>query len=327
MAEEKAPRYKTLADEKAHHYKVFNESRIFTKSLIPTPKQINDYHRAAQEGSADAQNSLGICYKYGRGVKKDLVKAVELFKLAANQGHVEAQNDIGDIYIMQRKESKNEDVRKKLLEDAIPLFKFAAEQGSADARVSLGSCYLYGMGMDRDFEKGIGLIRQAFDQGNGSAQAFLAMSYTSGKNGFGKNLALAIHCYELAVKQGNATAQYILGVHFEKGDGVEKDPVLAIGYYKLGAMQGNDHAKRAFKDFTKMDYDDYSRKEAKNCADRAASMRAELARLPNYSVPAAKVFSMFGNSDLSNIIIEYAISEEDAELAPSSQNGGRCVIS
>ena len=45
------------------------------------------YEKAASQGYADAQYSLGNMYKYGRGVEKDSKKAKKLFKEACDGGH------------------------------------------------------------------------------------------------------------------------------------------------------------------------------------------------------------------------------------------------
>lgn len=45
------------------------------------------YQKTADAGHTDAQYSLGIMYKYGRGVSKDLQKAREWYSKAAAQRH------------------------------------------------------------------------------------------------------------------------------------------------------------------------------------------------------------------------------------------------
>ena len=45
------------------------------------------FTQAAEAGHVEAQHSLGLCYKYGYGVKKDLQKAREWLQKAATQGH------------------------------------------------------------------------------------------------------------------------------------------------------------------------------------------------------------------------------------------------
>lgn len=45
----------------------------------------------AVKGDPDYQYSLGMCYKYGYGVKADYNKALYWFKKAADQGHKQAE--------------------------------------------------------------------------------------------------------------------------------------------------------------------------------------------------------------------------------------------
>ena len=52
---------------------------------------LNELLEQAEQGNAEAQYKLGICYFLGRGVEKDPAKAVRWFKKAAEQGHANAQ--------------------------------------------------------------------------------------------------------------------------------------------------------------------------------------------------------------------------------------------
>ncbi|MCM8535249.1 MAG: hypothetical protein NE334_04880 [Lentisphaeraceae bacterium] len=45
----------------------------------------------ARKGNKDSQYSLGLCYKYGIGVKPDNETAAFWFEKAANQGHLQAK--------------------------------------------------------------------------------------------------------------------------------------------------------------------------------------------------------------------------------------------
>ena len=49
------------------------------------------YRRAAEQGYADAQYSLGLMYGVGEGVPKDEVQAYVWMNLAAAQGHESAR--------------------------------------------------------------------------------------------------------------------------------------------------------------------------------------------------------------------------------------------
>ncbi|KAF0220515.1 MAG: Sel1 domain-containing [Geobacteraceae bacterium] len=52
----------------------------------------------AEQGSAVAQQELGVMYRKGEGVRQDYAKAAKWFRRAADQGLAEAQNNLGGLY-------------------------------------------------------------------------------------------------------------------------------------------------------------------------------------------------------------------------------------
>jgi uncharacterized protein len=54
-----------------------------------------------------------------------------------------------------------------------------------------------------------------------------------------QDYAEAVKWYRLAAEQGNANAQYNLGVMYDNGDGVVQDYAEAVKWYRLAAEQGN----------------------------------------------------------------------------------------
>jgi TPR repeat protein len=54
--------------------------------------------KAAEQGFALAQNTLGARYQTGKGVAQDHAEAVKWFRKAAEQGNADAQNNLGAIY-------------------------------------------------------------------------------------------------------------------------------------------------------------------------------------------------------------------------------------
>jgi TonB family protein len=56
----------------------------------------------AEQGSARAQNNLGVLYENGKGVPQNVVEAVKWYRLAAEQGYAGAQNNLGLIYAIGR---------------------------------------------------------------------------------------------------------------------------------------------------------------------------------------------------------------------------------
>jgi len=56
------------------------------------------FRKAAEQGHAEAQNNLGVCYYRGEGVPQDDKEAVYWWRKAAEQGFAAAQNHLGWIY-------------------------------------------------------------------------------------------------------------------------------------------------------------------------------------------------------------------------------------
>ena len=55
------------------------------------------YRKAAEQGFAEAQHSLGAMYANGLGVKQDFVKALKWWQSAAEQGHVDASKALDEM--------------------------------------------------------------------------------------------------------------------------------------------------------------------------------------------------------------------------------------
>ena len=56
------------------------------------------YHKAAEQGHAAAQNSLGWMYQKGKGVPQDHAEAVKRYRKSAEQGDEAAQYNLGRTY-------------------------------------------------------------------------------------------------------------------------------------------------------------------------------------------------------------------------------------
>ena len=67
--------------------------------------------------------------------------------------------------------------------------------------------------------------------------------YSNGR-GVLKDDAEAVRWYRLAAEQGNAIAQFNLGVTYANGQGVLKDSVLAHMWYNIASANGNEAARK-----------------------------------------------------------------------------------
>ena len=114
---------------------------------------ISNLTKAAEQGHAEAQYSLGVAYSKGIGVAKDYEQAVYWFLKAAEQGFASAQYNLGFVHAEGRGVAKD-------YKQAVYWYLKAAEQGDADAQHNLALMYNKGEGVPRD-DKRASLARQA----------------------------------------------------------------------------------------------------------------------------------------------------------------------
>ncbi len=69
---------------------------------ITVHETVQQHRRAAAQGDVDAQNSLGLLYYTGKGVRRDHSEAKRWFQQAADQGHADAQNNIGMMHTHEK---------------------------------------------------------------------------------------------------------------------------------------------------------------------------------------------------------------------------------
>lgn len=62
------------------------------------PFALNIFTKLAEQGDADGQFALGVMYRHGEGVSKDMAQAVTWYRKAAEQGHASAQFNLGVMY-------------------------------------------------------------------------------------------------------------------------------------------------------------------------------------------------------------------------------------
>ena len=121
------------------------------------------YRKAADQGLAQAQNNLGLCYYNGEGVPKDFKQAVYWWKKAADQGYAIAQFNLGNRYAYG--EGVPNDFKQ-----AVYWYRKAADQGLAEAQFNLGFCYENGVGVAKNLVEALKWYRKAADQGKAKAK-------------------------------------------------------------------------------------------------------------------------------------------------------------
>jgi len=87
-------------------------------------------------------------------------------------------------------------------------------------------------------------LRPLAEQGDALAQYNLGVMCANGR-GVPQDDAEALKWYRLAANQGNAMAQYNLGIMYMKATSVAQDFVQAFVWFSLAAGQGDGDASKA----------------------------------------------------------------------------------
>ena len=190
---------------------------------VDKPQAVEWFRKAAAQGHAKAQVSLGMFYEMEDAIVSEkeaeecFEKAVPGLRREAEQGDAEAQRLLGS-YLMG--EAKNEgDLR-----EAIQWIRKAAEQGDAESQFMLGSIYasegIPGVKKDEAeadkwFRKAIGPIRAAAEEGEPDAQYLLGTACLKGIGGEKKDTGKAKEWFLKAAKQGDVRSQVLLQYHPE----------------------------------------------------------------------------------------------------------------
>jgi hypothetical protein len=149
---------------------------------------IDELKQRAQDGDADAMNTIGSRYWIGEGVKQDYAEAMHWLRLAADNGNDEAMNGIAIMY-----ESGNLGVTRNY-EKAMYWRRLAAEKGNNGAMFGLGNMYVEGLGVKQDYGQAMKWFRKAADAGNDLACEMLGYGYEHGY-GVKTNLPIAAYWY------------------------------------------------------------------------------------------------------------------------------------
>lgn len=155
-----------ITKPKQFHYDATTDA-LFEKGLAAYDRKnyaaaLPHIQQAADRGHARAQSLLGIMYRAGRGVGKDLRKAAYWFEKAAAQEHRAAAFHLGNMYDV----GDGVAVDKAL---AVKYYDISARQGYHEAQFELAFNHEFGQGTPRNRKMAIFWLTQAQRQGDGLA--------------------------------------------------------------------------------------------------------------------------------------------------------------
>jgi len=159
-------------------------------------------------------------YRYGYGVEKTDVKALEYFQIAADKGHATSQYEVGRHYRYGWGVEKD-------INRAVKFYTLAADNGNTDAIYYLADMYYKGNDIPQDYEKALYYFEKGASLNDGACLNSLAIIYGVGK-AVEKNIEKSIDLFHKAVEAGNKYAMYNLGCRYFSGNVIERDIDEAI---------------------------------------------------------------------------------------------------
>ena len=124
------------------------------------------FHKAADEGDAQAQLNLGFVYMNGHGVAQSDKEAARWWLKSAEQGNSMAQNNVGLMFSSGRGVPKD-------ISEAVKWYRMGSAKGLGEAQFNLAKCLHKGDGTDRNIEEAEEWCRKAAEQGNNKARSYL----------------------------------------------------------------------------------------------------------------------------------------------------------
>lgn len=203
-------------------------------------------HEEAKEREREIRDAVTVVYEralalYRAGSDENAYKQ---FTMAADMGHAAACCYLGILYEEGRGCKRDSHL-------AVHYYRLAAEQGNVEAIYRLGIAYAEGMGVGRDFKAAESFFGITAKQNYKESAAYLARIKRTRSKKMGKKaysiatvlyrrgeVAEAIRFRSIAAKLGCARAMYVLGCHFEFGDGVPMDRERAAAWYRQAASAG-----------------------------------------------------------------------------------------
>lgn len=204
------------------------------------------FRKASEQGCKEATYYLSMCYENGYGgLKKNKTEAFEYKKKAAEQGHTESQ-----LFVVKHYLSEYGGLNRS---NATSYLQMLVAKGVLEAEYYMGTFYYEGVGVAKDNEKGLQMLRNAAEKGYDESWYYLSRIYYEGI-GMPKNKEEAAKCYRVLADKGDSRAQCLLGKMYEKGDGIPQDKGEAAKWYAKAIAGGNRYAQERMDSWSMRKY-------------------------------------------------------------------------
>jgi len=235
-----------------YYHSGWGVSEDITESKKWFLKAAEQYHKAAEQGNAEAQLMFALPFEsfgtsefpgsyFDHGImdKADMTKASKWLQKAAEQGNVSAQFLLGSLYYIEGMRNKAQDKA-----EGMKWLRKAAEEDPC-VQMLISDVYKIGLfDVSSDVSESVKWLRRAADKGFAQAQYDLGTRYFEG-DGVPEDHAEAIKWYRKVAEQGKIR-EYMLGICYCKlgdcyydGDGVPENKEEAVKWLRKAAEQGS----------------------------------------------------------------------------------------
>ena len=201
----------------------YREGEVVEKDL---KKAFDWFLKSAHAGHDGAMWWLGDCYRDGQGTEEDISEAIKWYEKSAELNNQYAMCKLGVLY----------DIGKGVLENqvlAAQWYRKSAEAGNPEAMCYLAMDYEYGVGVEQDYEKARIWYQKAADKGYADAECRMGeYCYDAG------DYAKARYWYRRAVEQGNGKAMNMQGILRSSEEYGLQNDWKAFQYFQQSAEVG-----------------------------------------------------------------------------------------
>ena len=208
---------------------------------------VEGYVVKSREGDLKSTHSLGVFYGKGISLTKNVEKAKEYLTTAANGGFAASQVALGHL------------IEKENPVEAVKWYKLAAEQRLKSAFLKLSRCYKYGIGVECDDYKA-----EKYKKESELREDVIRSNKVSIDNKLKEDIEECHQCilrkedpivyiqqvakdriadWLAAASQGVNEAEWLMGICYTHGYGVNKDQVRAFNNFKSAAEKGHLDAR------------------------------------------------------------------------------------
>ena len=204
---------------------------IYLSSESPE-KGVEWYRKAAEQEDALAMLELGDCYRYGRGVGKDVNEAITWYFDAVKHGNSQGYIRVANLYDEGREipEDKTE---------ALRLYRLAAEQKNPQAQFQIGNYYFNGTEVPQDKAEAVRWYHKSIDNGGWVlVQYQLGLCYFNGE-GVHEDKEEAVKWFRQAAERNYWHAQHQLGYCYFYGQGIAQDKEEGVQWFLKAEARGH----------------------------------------------------------------------------------------